>query len=322
MTNVFELEQQLGATRILFAHEVLSGLTSSPKQLPCKYFYDAAGSQLFEEICLLPEYYPTRTELHIMQQHKREMLDAIGRGSVLIEYGSGSSLKTRLLLDSARELAAYVPIDISESQLFEVARTLRKRYPALKVLPLCADYTSSYELPTDEIDGARRVVFFPGSTIGNFDPAGASQFLRHIASVCGPGGGLLIGVDLKKDPRVLAAAYNDSAGVTAAFNLNLLSRINRELGADFELSRFSHYAPYNPSEGRIEMHLVSLEHQMVHLCGLDLPFEIGESIHTENSYKYSLPHFERLARGAGLKVEQVWTDARQMFSIQYLTVLQ
>jgi dimethylhistidine N-methyltransferase len=303
-----------------FLEEVLDGLARQPKQLACKYFYDDWGSRLFEDICALKEYYPTRTELAIMREAIEPIVAAIGPESLLIEYGSGNSLKTCLLLDHAPRLAGYIPIDISRAQLLRAVEGLANLYPRLRVWPVCADYTQAYELPPLPDVAARRVVFFPGSTIGNFDPREAADFLRHIAAVCGPGGGLLIGVDLKKDPRLLAEAYNDPRGVTAAFNLNLLQRINRELGADFKLDRFAHYAFYNPRAGRIEMHLVSLADQVVRLGGRAIRFDLGESIWTESSYKYALKEFERLAAGAGLSVRGVWTDPARLFSVQYLAV--
>lgn len=313
--------QSLEMSRATFLEDVLSGLRKQPKELPCKYFYDEQGSHLFEDICWLPEYYLTRTELSIMRQHIHEIVDKIGRGSLLIEYGSGNSLKTCLLLDHALGLAGYIPIDISRSQLTLATHTMANLYPNLRIWPVCADYTLPYELPGTEARDARRVVFFPGSTIGNFAPRQALEFLRHIAEVCGLGGGLIVGVDLKKDPCLIASAYNDRRGVTAAFNLNLLGRINRELGADFRLDRFAHYAFYNPRAGRIEMHLVSLEDQVVRLNGEAVRFVLGESIWTESSYKYSLEDFERLASGAGFCVRHVWTDADKLFSIQYLAVV-
>lgn len=306
------------AARAAFLNDVMQGLGRTPKELPCKYFYDAWGSRLFEEICQLPEYYPTRTELAIMRQAIGEIVEAIGPQSLLIEYGSGSSLKTCLLLDHAPRLAGYIPIDISSAQLALAVRALANLYPRLRIRPLCADYTRPYELPAAAFGAARRVVFFPGSTIGNFSPGQAIHFLRHIAQVCGEGGGLIIGVDLKKDPRLLTAAYNDARGVTAAFNLNLLNRINRELGADFKLDGFAHHAFYNPREGRIEMHLVSLASQVVRLNGAAIPFALGESVWTESSYKYSPEEFANLAASAGWRVQRLWTDPGRLFSIQHL----
>lgn len=307
--------------RAVFLEEVVNGLRRTPKELPCKYFYDAWGSRLFEEICELPEYYLTRTELAIMRREIGEIVAAIGPGSLLIEYGSGSSLKTCLLLDHAPQLAGYIPIDISGAALETAVRALANLFPRLRIWPLRADYTRPYELPAAAAGAARRVVYFPGSTIGNFAPREAARFLGHIARVCGAGGGLVIGVDLKKDPRLLTAAYNDARGVTAAFNLNLLCRINRELGADFRLDGFAHHAFYNPRAGRIEMHLVSLARQEVRLNGTRIEFALGESVWTESSYKYSLEEFAGLAKSAGWWVERVWSDPERMFSVQYLTTI-
>jgi len=304
-----------------FLEEVLTGLSKEQKELPCKYFYDERGSFLFENICTVDEYYIPQAEREIMQARIQEIVDQLGRGVLLVEYGCGDCRKTRILLENLRELAAYVPIDISWDQLLRVSGELGSEYPAIELLPVCADYTNHFELPMAQQPVDRRVVYFPGSTIGNFDPAEARSFLERIATVCGPGGAVLIGVDLKKDPRVLHAAYNDSRGVTAAFNLNLLERINRELDCDFQLDQFEHYAFYNPGEGRVEMHLVSLREQFVHLDGMTIPFCEGESIWTENSYKYGLGEFERLAAGAGFRVKRVWTDKRRWFSVQYLSNL-
>ncbi|MGI4787480.1 MAG: L-histidine N(alpha)-methyltransferase [Janthinobacterium lividum] len=304
----------------IFLKEALSGLTQSQKTLPCKYFYDQRGSQLFDQICELPEYYPTRTEAGIMQNNIHEMASLFGPDCLLIEYGSGSSTKTRILLDHLPHLAGYVPMDISREHLYQTADSLADAYPTLDILPLCADYTTSFELPKANRLVQSRVVYFPGSTIGNFHRPDAAVFLRHIAEICGPGGGLLIGVDLRKSSCVLEPAYNDAQGVTADFNLNLLRRLNVELGADFDLEGFAHYAFYNEMVGRIEMHLLSLNAQTVHLGGEAIRFEEDETIWTECSYKYSLPEFAALAGSAGFQVRQVWTDPEQKFSVQYLTV--
>jgi len=301
-----------------FRAEVLSGLRKSPKELPSKYFYDECGSFLYEHICTLDEYYIPRTEAAIMEAHIEEMVERLGSNVLLIEYGCGNCAKTRILLDHLPDLAAFVPIDISREQLLHVTDELASDYPGLEVLSVCADYTSDFELPTPRRRSDRVAVYFPGSTIGNFDPVPARNFLEHIASVCGLGGALLIGVDLKKDPGVLYSAYNDRQGITAAFNLNLLERINRELNGDFQLEQFQHRAFYNPGEGRVEMHLVSLRDQIVHLDDVSIPFAKGESIWTESSYKYNLDDFRKLAATAGFSVEQVWTDEWQWFSVQYL----
>lgn len=303
-----------------FRSEVLIGLQSFEKTLPCKYFYDQRGSQLFDQICDLPEYYPTRTEAGIMRDHAEQMASLFGPDCLLIEYGSGSSTKTRILLDHLPHLAGYVPMDISREHLYQTAARLAAAYPRLDILPLCADYTTDFDLPTARRPVRSRAVYFPGSTIGNFHRDQAATFLSGIAGVVGHGGGLLIGVDLKKDPEVLNAAYNDTQGVTAAFNMNLLRRINDELGADFTLDQFAHYAFYNALAGRIEMHLMSLNAQTVHLGGVTIAFEEEETILTECSYKYSLADFAAMAEAAGMTVRTVWTDSEQKFSIQYLTV--
>ncbi len=301
-----------------FREEVLSGLLKSQKELPCKYFYDEKGSYLFERICSLEEYYIPRLESAIMEAHIGEMAALLGPNVLLIECGSGNSAKTRILLDHLRELAAYVPIDISREQLLRTTEELALDYYGLEVIPVCADYTCGFELPALKRPREREVVYFPGSTIGNFDPIAARHFLERIAGLCVPGSGLLIGVDLKKDPSVLHRAYNDSQGITAAFNLNLLERINRQLGYNFQLEWFKHYAFYNPKEGRVEMHLVSLREQAVHLDNVTIPFARGESIWTESSYKFNIDEFQQLAAAAGFKAEHTWTDEKQWFSIQYL----
>lgn len=311
-----DFEPELGR----FREEVVQGLLKPRKELPSKFFYDERGSQLFDQICELKEYYPTRTELRIMELHAGEITQMLGENCLLIEYGSGSSIKTHLVLDKLKNSAAYVPVDISREHLINSAYRLASTYPGLEILPVCADYTAYFELPTPARSVEQRVVYFPGSTVGNFDPVPAKYFLKHIAHIVKRGGGLLIGVDLKKDPVVLHRAYNDRQGVTAEFNLNLLARINRELGANFQLDQFRHYAPYNPAENRIEMHLVSLKEQVVHLDGYEIAFGAGESIWTESSYKYTLDEFARLAATAGFRVEQVWTDPLQCFSVQYLKV--
>lgn len=301
--------------------EVLVGLQQSPRAIPSKFFYDARGSQLFDRICELEAYYPTRTERAIMERHVAEMVERIGPRGLLVEYGSGSSVKTRILLDHLPQPAGYMPIDISCAHLMQAARALAERYAALPIYPVCADYTQLLELPA--VEGmAKTVVFFPGSTIGNFTPLEARAFLQRVAVLCGRrgGGGLLIGVDLKKEPAVLHAAYNDPEGVTAAFNKNVLVRLNRELGADFNVDRFAHYAFYEPVHGRVEMHLVSLADQTVTLGPVRVDLVEGESIRTEYSYKYTRAGFAALAASAGFTVAHVWTDARRRFSVQYLTV--
>jgi len=303
--------------RLAFRHDVLAGLGQRPRRLDCKYFYDEEGSCLFDQICDLPEYYPTRTELAIMHENVADICDAVGSECVLIEYGSGSSCKTRLLLEHLRATRAYVPLDIAGEHLEKSAGRLRGDFPAIPIYPVCADFTQPFDLPAPVQNGSRRVVYFPGSTIGNFHPSEAERFLRHIRQVCGRSGGLLIGVDLKKDPGILVPAYNDAAGITARFNLNLLNRINRELEADFDLDQFTHYAFYNPQVGRIEMHLASLAAQAVHVGGRTFRFQIGETIWTESSYKYTIEEFAAMARHAGLLLDQVWTDDNHLFSLQF-----
>lgn len=305
-----------------FREDVIAGLGRPQKEIPSKYLYDEKGARLFDEICELEEYYPTRTELGILGDHIAEMAALLGRGCMMIEYGSGSGIKTRVLLDALNDPAAYVPIDISRDQLVAWTRELRSddSYRALEIHPVCADYTARYELPETVSLVNRRVVYFPGSTIGNFDPDAARQFLTHIAEVCGRGGSLLIGVDLKKDRDVLERAYNDAAGVTADFNLNVLARANRELGADFRLDLFYHKAFYNDEASRIEMHVVSRCPQSVSLNGKTYLLDDGETIRTECSYKYSFDGFQALVRSAGFDVARVWTDSKRFFSVQYLTV--
>jgi dimethylhistidine N-methyltransferase len=256
--------------------------------------------------------------MRIMRAAAAEMAACLGPECLLLEYGSGSSTKTPLLLDHLDRPAGYVPIDISCQVLGASAAAIAQRYPHLQVLPVCADYTAPFNVPQPRARVARRAAYYPGSTIGNFVPEDAKRFLARIGEVCGPGGGLLIGVDLKKDPLMLHRAYNDALGITAAFNINMLRRLNRELQADFALERFRHYAFYNPVFARVEMHLVSLVDQVVHVAGTEVRFERGESIWTEASYKYSHEEFARLASGAGWQVEQTWTDDRGLFSVKYL----
>lgn len=303
-----------------FHDEVIAGLNKEQKEIPPKFFYDERGSKLFDAICELEEYYPTDTEMTIMRAHGGAMAAAIGPRARILEYGSGSSVKTRILLDHLEAPALYVPIDISREHLVEAANDLARDYPHVPVQPVCADYTDEIHLPDPPQHAARTVVYFPGSTIGNFQPAEAQQFLEGIAEVVGPGGGLLIGVDLKKNLDVLHAAYNDSQGVTAAFNKNLLRRINRELGGTFDLDAFEHRAFWNGEEGCVEMHLVSTEDQTVRVDDQSFSFEAGETIRTEYSYKYTLDGFAHLAAETGFSIEEVWTDDKDFFSVQYATV--
>ena len=299
--------------------ELLLGLRQPQKMLPSKYFYDEIGSSLFEDICALREYYPTRTEIGILRDNINAITGRLGRRCLLIEYGSGASVKIRLLLDHLRNIAAYVPIDISADHLLNATEELRKEYPRVKIFPVPADYTQDFDLPEIDAPFNRRVVFFPGSTIGNFMPDQARGFLRHIAEVVGTDGGLLIGVDRKKSLSVLEAAYNDSKGVTADFNLNMLVRLNNEYNADFDLDAFRHEAVYNGVYGRIEMHLISKREQLVQIGSEQISFHSGESILTEYSYKYHPEEFAAIAK-PWFHVDTVWTDAHGWFSVQYLTV--
>ena len=295
--------------------DVIKGLTSEQKSLPSKYFYDEAGSDLFEQICELDEYYPTDSEVSIMRHDIDEITNLIGKHVQLIELGSGSSMKTRQLLDHCRKLDMYVPVDISEGFLNETANRLRAEYPGLSIQPVAADYTSPFNIPATDT-ARKRVVYFPGSTIGNFTRRRASEFLETVAENLSPGDGLLIGVDLKKEVGTLEAAYNDKKGITAEFNKNILARINRELGADFDLEQYRHRAFYNATEGRIEMHLESLSNQTVQINGQQVFFDKGETIHTENSHKYTIDEFEEVA-GDQYKRLETWTDEREYFSVHY-----
>jgi len=300
-----------------FARDVIEGLTARPKRLPPKYFYDETGSRLFEEITELPEYYPTRCELAILRAHATDMARLLPPKTALIEFGSGSSKKVRLLIDAAPAIAAYVPVDISAQWLNEEAARLRRDYPRLTVLPVAADFTQAFRLPRS-VAALAPAGFFPGSTIGNFEAHQACAFLQHAARILGEDAILIVGIDLVKDPKILNAAYNDAAGVTAKFNLNLLARINRELGADFDLASFCHQAFYNRERARIEMHLASRVRQQVVVCGRTIEFRAGETIHTENSYKYTVESFGALARGCGWTPVDAWTDADGYFSVQAL----
>ncbi|MGQ7793280.1 L-histidine N(alpha)-methyltransferase [Faunimonas sp. B44] len=301
-----------------FLRDVLDGLARQQKAIPPKYFYDAEGSRLFDAICALEEYYPTRTEIGILSRHAREIAGAIGPGAVLVEFGAGSAVKVRHILDAARDLRAFVPIDISGEHLIEASGALAADYPGLTVLPVVADFTGPLALDS-MLPAGRRVGFFPGSTIGNFDPPEASALLGRFAAALGPGAGLVIGVDLEKPVPVLEAAYDDARGVTAAFNLNLLGRINRELGADFDLSAFAHRAVWNPESRAVEMHLVASRAQRVTVAGQTFDFAAGDTIHTESSYKYTVPRFHRIAEAAGWRADRLWTDPDRLFSLHYLT---
>jgi dimethylhistidine N-methyltransferase len=299
-----------------FEADVVGGLSASPKRLPAKYFYDGTGSQLFERITEQPEYYPTRSEIGILRKHAADIAKLVARGAALIEFGSGSSRKARILLRALRPLAAYVPVDICGEMIEQEAAELRPDFPGLQVLPVTADITQDFALPKLARAAAVRVGFFPGSTIGNFEPHEAAAFLRNAARILGTGATLIVGADLIKDTDVLNAAYNDAAGVTAKFNLNLLTRINRELRGTFKLDTFEHHAFYNRERHRVEMHLASLKRQKVKVASETIDFRAGETIHTENSYKYSVDSLGALACGAGWQPAGVWTDERNYFSIQ------
>ncbi len=300
-----------------FARDFVAALSARPRAISPKYFYDAEGSRLFDRICELPEYYPTRTELGILSRHADEFAALAGPRAEIVEFGAGSLRKVRLLLDAFDRPARYLPIDISADHLAASAQALRADYPGLDVQPVAADYTRRMLLPARRADGGMRIGFFPGSTLGNFTPEEALEFLRSAAQVL-RGGALLLGADLVKAPAVLHAAYNDAQGVTAAFNLNLLARANRELGADFELAAFDHHAFYNAPRRRIEMHLVSRRRQAVHLCGQSFEFEEGEALHTENSHKFTIDSLRALAVRAGFRPGPVWTDADRLFSVHWL----
>src|SRR6201996_6672792 len=299
-----------------FAGDVLDGLAQHPKRLAPKYFYDAAGSELFEQITVLPEYYPTRTELSILRHHSRAISSIIPEGAALVEFGAGSTTKVRLLLGECR-LGAYVPGDISCEFLNAQADALRADYPGLAVHPVTADFTTPFELP-EAVRDMPKVGFFPGSTLGNFEPGEACTFLKSARAILGRNARMVIGVDLEKDERTLYDAYNDTAGVTARFNLNVLHRINRELGGDFDVGAFIHRAIYNRERHRIEMHLISKKAATAKVLGKTFSFRPGESIHTENSYKYSIVRFNMLARVSGWTLLESWTDAEGLFSVHAL----
>ncbi len=297
---------------------VLAGLRQTPKELSPVWFYDELGSTLFDRICELPEYYLTRTELSIMEAHAAEMAQIIGPQAALIEFGSGTSLKTRLLLDHLATPAAYVPVDIAREHLIEAANTLGRDYPALRIFPVCADFTQPFELPKQLQAAQRRVVYFPGSTLGNFGREQARAVLARMREIIGDGGAVLIGIDLKKDPDILRAAYNDSAGVTAEFNLNALQHINRELGANFDLRGFRHEAVWDEDQSRIEMHLVSTKDQAVTIAGTAVRFAQDEHLRTEFCHKYTPENFAALAAAAQLTATHIWMDPAKQFSVQLL----
>ena len=301
-----------------FLDAVVEGLSRPDKAIPCRFLYDERGSALFDQICVLPEYYPTRTETAVLARCAEEIAERIGPGAQLIELGSGSSVKVRLLLQAMAEPGAYVAVDISREHLRRAAASLKADFPDVEVIAVCADYAGAFPLPEVPASG-RRMAFFPGSTIGNLEPEEALAFLRRWSRRLGPDAAMLIGVDLKKDPQVLNAAYDDSAGVTAAFSLNLLARANAELGADFDVDGFRHVARYDEDRGRVEIHLKSLKQQTVRVGERSFLFEDGERLHVEHSYKYGIEQFQDLARRAGFTPTTVFTDADQLFSVHYLT---
>lgn len=301
-----------------FKDAVLAGLARRPRAIPAKFLYDERGSALFDAICELPEYYLTRVETEILRGCVGDIAATAGPGCALVEYGSGSSVKSRLLIEAMRDLKAYVPIDISRQHLDATADRLRRDYPGLRVDPVCADYMTLAHLPVDLGEARRRIGFFPGSTIGNLTPVEATAFLRRARSLLGASGAMVLGADLKKDPRRLHDAYNDSAGITAQFTLNLLRRMNRELEANFDLAAFAHEAFYNPVEGRIEIYCRSLRPQTVTVAGRSFAFAEGERIHTEYSYKYDDAGIAMLARSAGFSIARTWTDPVRLFAVTYL----
>lgn len=315
--SVLTLDDVETADREEFRREVLAGLSRAPRSIPARFLYDARGSALFDEICELPEYYLTRTETRILAERADEIARRAGPQPALVEFGSGSSVKSRLLLDAIADLAAYAPIDISRTHLEASAARLRRDYPGLRVEPVCGDYMALTALPR-VTEGGRRLGFFPGSTIGNLEPGDATEFLRRARALLGDDGALVLGVDLRKDARRLHDAYNDAAGVTAAFTLNLLQRMNRELQATFDLDGFAHEAFYNPAEGRIEIYLRSLGDQSASVAGRSFGFARDERVHTEYSYKYDVPGIEALAASGGFRIGAVWTDEARLFAVAYL----
>ncbi len=300
-------------------NEIVDGLSGSQKTISPKYFYDERGSQLFDDITRLPEYYLTNTELGIMRDNIDEIAALVGKQASLIEFGSGSSLKTRVLLEHLSELAAYVPVDISEEHLLASAADIREQFPHIDVLPVVADFTQQFALPTPMVMPVRNIVYFPGSTIGNFEESIAMELLRVMHHEAGKGGALLIGVDLQKDPDLIERAYNDSAGVTAEFNLNMLQHLNRDYGANFDIDEFEHSANYDADKGRVVIELVSQTDQTFEVGDKEFDIADGEAILTEYSHKYTLDGFAAMAEKAGFGVEKVWTDADRLFSVQFLS---
>jgi dimethylhistidine N-methyltransferase len=299
-----------------FVEEALAGLAEPRKTLSPKWLYDARGSALYELICELPEYYPTRTELRILERNQEHISEAVGPGALVFEFGAGSGRKTERLLAALAAPVAYLPVDISREALLRAAASIAARFPAIEVRPVVGDFTNGVVLPDAGLQAARRLAFFPGSTIGNFDPPDAVALLRRMGREARAGGALLVGVDAPKDRATLERAYDDVEGVTAAFDLNLLARMNRELGADFDLGSFRHRAIWNERLSRVEMHLVSVRAQVVRLAGREIPFRAGESIHTESAYKWEPRAFDALAAIAGWRHMRSWTDERAWFSLR------
>ena len=323
------LDAQTGEAQLIAFHDhaaeeesfldaVIEGLSRDPRAIPCRFLYDERGSALFDQICELPEYYPTRTETAILATHASDIAAMAGPHAQLIELGSGSSIKVRILLRALDQPAAYVAVDVSREHLKRAAANLARDFPKIQVAAICADYSAPFPLPELPAAG-RRVAFFPGSTIGNLEPDEALAFLRLWARRLGPDAAMLVGVDLKKDADILNAAYDDAQGITARFSLNILARANAELGADFDLDGFVHQARYNPDAGRVEIHLCSLERQSARLAGRDFAFAAGERLHVEHSYKYAVSEFQALARRSGFEPTAVFTDPAQLFSMHYLT---
>lgn len=320
MTQIIVRSLKSSAINYDFLNDVLSGLAQEPKRLSCRFLYDERGSRLFDEICELEEYYLTRTEISIMREYVTEMAKAIGPSVRLVEFGSGSSVKSRILLDNLIDPAAYIPVDISCQHLTHAVKGLAAEYPGLEILPVCADFCGDFRLPESKRDPNRTVIYFPGSTIGNFAPQEVNRLLRQIVKLCGEGGGLLVGVDLKKDIDLIERAYNDSRGVTAEFTLNLLKRMQRELDADLNEEAFEHYAFYNRQAGRVEIYIRSLEAQTIDVAGEVFPLGRGELIHTEDSHKYTVDEFAAVGQQAGLRLVKSWTDPNRYFAVMYFQV--
>ena len=317
--NILDLEITR-TERDIFLDDVLLGLMKHPRQLPSKYFYDERGQRLFEALCDTPEFYPRRSELAILRGQLAAITEAIGERSLLIQLGAGNMEQTRLLLNAMPALSGFVPVDSSCAVLERSAETIQREYRRQRISPVCADHRRDFMLPRQADLEARRVAYLPGAAISQQTPQQALQYLRQLARLCGRGGGVIAGVDLKKAPRMLTEAYNDKAGLSAALNLNILERINRELEAHFQIDLFSHYAFYNPRAGRVETHLVNFQDQIVHLGGVAIPLEMGETIWTQSAYVYTAEEFRALAAKAGMSVREVWVDSSKLFSVQYLTV--